>query len=124
MSENMSEDTSERMSEDMSERMSKNMSERMSEDMSDRMSEQMSERMSEGMADRMPERFSEYTPLYVVVGITRSKGIVILEYVHSWVRAGAFRTHLFSLSTKGLVGSLKSKGEMCNVALLDLCKSF
>ena len=62
------------MPEDMSDRMPEDMSEYMPEDMPDR----MPNRMPEDMSDRMPQDLPVRKCINVMVGITRSKVIVIL----------------------------------------------
>ena len=52
---------------------------RMPEDMPDRMPEDMPDRMPEGMSDRMPEDLPVTIRINVMVGITRSKVIVIFS---------------------------------------------
>jgi len=62
------------------------MPEDMPEDMPGRMPEDMPDRMPEGMPDRMPDKMSARMPedlpvtkcINVMVGITRSKAIVVL----------------------------------------------
>ena len=64
----------------------------MPEDMPDRMPEDMPDRMQEDMPDRMPEDMSDRTPedlpvtkcIIVMVGITRSK--VILVFIYNYTK--------------------------------------
>ena len=72
----------------MSDRMPEDMSDRMPEDVPDRMPEDIPDRMPEGMPDRMPDKMSARMPeglpvtkcINVMVGITRSKTIVVFWY--------------------------------------------
>ena len=69
---------SDRMPEDMPDRMPEDLPDRMPEDMPDR----MPNRMSEDMSDRMPEDVPVRTCINVMVGITRSKVIFMIDYVN------------------------------------------
>ena len=93
MSEYMPEDMPDRMPEDMSDRVPEDMPDRMPEDLPDRMPEdmpqdmpdhmpedmpdRMSNRMSEDMSDRMPEDLPVRKCINVMVGITRSRVIIL-----------------------------------------------
>ena len=91
MSEYMPEDMPDRMPEDMSDRVPEDMPDRMPEDLPDRMPEdmpdhmpedvpdRMSNRMSEDMSDRMPEDLPVRKCINVMVGITRSKVILLID---------------------------------------------
>ena len=91
MPDRMPEDLPDRMPEDMPEDMPDRMPNRMSEDMSDRMPEDMPDRMpnrmSEDMSDRMPEDVPVRTCINVMVGITRSKVIMVFWVPHQqWIK--------------------------------------
>ena len=79
----MPEDMSDRMPEDMPDRMPEDLPDRMPEDMPDHMPEDMPDRMpnrmSEEMSDRMPEDLPVRKCINVMVGITRSKVILVLN---------------------------------------------
>ena len=79
MSEYMPEDMPDRMPEDMSDRMPEDMPEHMPEDMPDR----MPNRMSEDMSGRMPEDLPVRKCINVMVGITRSKVIIIFKTIYA-----------------------------------------
>jgi len=79
MPDRMPEDMSDRISEDMPDRMPEDLPDRMPEDMSDRMSEDMPDRMPEDMLDRMPEDLPVRKYINVMVGITRSKIISLIN---------------------------------------------
>jgi hypothetical protein len=64
----------------MPDRMPEDMPDRMPEDIPDRMPEDMPDRMPEGMPERMPEDLPVTKCINVMVGITRSKVIVIIRY--------------------------------------------
>jgi hypothetical protein len=53
----------------------------MPEDMPDRMSEDMPDKMPEDMSDRMPEDLPVTKRINVMVGITRSKVILLVSFV-------------------------------------------
>ena len=78
----MPEDMSDRVPEDMPDRMPEDLPDRMPEDMPDHMPEDMPDRMpnrmSEDMSDRMPEDLPVRKCINVMVGITRSKVILLL----------------------------------------------
>ena len=74
--EDMPEDMPEHLPEDMPEHLPEDMPGRMPEDMPDR----MPDRMPENMSDRMPEDLPVTTCINVMVGITRSKVIVLAGY--------------------------------------------
>ena len=77
-----------RMPEDMSDSMPEDMPDRMPEDLPDRMPEDMPEdmpdRMPEDMSDRMPEDLPVRKCIHVMVGITRSKVIIIFIVLQLW----------------------------------------
>ena len=79
MSDRMPEDMPDRMPEDMSDRMPEDMPSRMPEDLPDRMPEDMPDRMPEDMSDRMPEDLPVRKCINVMVGITRSKVILVIH---------------------------------------------
>ena len=80
----MPEDMSDRVPEDMPDRMPEDLPDRMPEDMPDHMPEDMPDRMpnrmSEDMSDRMPEDLPVRKCINVMVGITRSKVISMVEH--------------------------------------------
>ena len=78
----MPEDLPDRMPDRMSEDMPEDMPEHMPEDIPGRMPEDMPDRMPEDMSDRMPEDLPVTKGINVMVGITRSK--VILVFRSSW----------------------------------------
>ena len=82
----MPEDMSDRPPEDMPDRMPEDLPDRMPEDMPedmpDHMPEDMPDRMSEDMSDRMPEDLPVRKCINVMVGITRSKVILIHPFVN------------------------------------------
>ena len=86
----MPEDMSDRMPEDMPDRMPEDLPDRMPEDMPDHMPEDMPDRMpnrlSEDMSDRMPEDLPVRKCINVMVGITRSKVIFLVQYMN-WVHS-------------------------------------
>ena len=94
VSEYMPEDMPDRLPEDVTDRMPEDMPDRMPEDLPEDLPDRMPEDMPEDLLDRMPDRMlehmSEYMPedlpvrksINVMVGITRSK--VILIFLHSW----------------------------------------
>ena len=94
MPENMPEDMPDRMPdrmpEDMSDRMPEDMPDRMPEDLPDRMPEDMPDRMpnrmSEDMSDRMPEDVPVRTCINVMVGITRSKVILLTPRLYEFTQ--------------------------------------
>ena len=71
------------MPEDMPDRVPEAMPEHMPEDMPEHMPEDMSGRMPEDMPGRMPEDLPVTKRINVMVGVTRSKVIVL--YVHTYV---------------------------------------
>ena len=77
----MPEDLPDRMSEDMPEDMPESMPEHTPEDMPGRMPEDMPDRIPEDMPDRMPEYLPVTKRINVMVGITRSNLIYILNPV-------------------------------------------
>ena len=81
MSEDMPEDMPDKVPEDMPEHMPEDMPGRMPEDMPDSMPEDMPDKLPEDMSDRMPEDFPVTKRIDVMVGITRSKVILVV-----WVR--------------------------------------
>ena len=102
---------SDRVPDRMSEYMSGRMPDRMSEYMSDRNSDIMSDRMSEYMSDRTSDRMSEHTSdslseyieyiyvqIYVMVGISRSKVIVIFVNILQFVS----KVKTYGLQSTGL----------------------
>ena len=74
MPEDMPEDMPEHLPEDMPEHLPEDMPGRMPEDMPDR----MPDRMPENMSDRMPEDLPVTKCINVMVGITRSKVILLV----------------------------------------------
>ena len=81
MSEDMPEDMPDKVPEDMPEHMPEDMPGRMPEDMPDSMPEDIPDKLPEDMSDRMPEDFPVTKRIDVMVGITRSKVILVV-----WVR--------------------------------------
>ena len=79
MSEDMPEDMPDRVPEDMPEHIAEDMPGRMPDDMPDRMPEDMPDKMPEDMSDRMPEDLPVTKRIDVMVGITRSKVIAIVQ---------------------------------------------
>ena len=79
MSEYMPEDMSDRMPD----RMPVDMSDRMPEDMPEHMPDRMPNRMSEDMSGRMPEDLPVRKCINVMVGITRSKAIIIFTTIYT-----------------------------------------
>ena len=66
-----------RVPEDMPEHFAEDIPGRMPEDMPDRMPEDMPDKMPEDMSDRMPEDLPVTKRIDVMVGITRSKVILL-----------------------------------------------
>ena len=62
----------------MPEHLPEDMPEHMPEDMPEDMPDRMPDRMPENMADRMPEDFPVTKCINVMVGITRSKVIIVV----------------------------------------------
>ena len=81
MSDRVPEDMPDRMPEDLPDRMPEDMPEDMPDHMPEDMPDRMPNRMSEDMSDRMPEDLPVRKCINVMVGITRSK--VILMVVHT-----------------------------------------
>ena len=75
MPDRIPEDMSDRMPEDMPDRMPEDLPDRMPEDMPDR----MPDRMPEDMSDRMPQDLPVRKCINVMVGITRSKVIIVFH---------------------------------------------
>ena len=67
------------MPDRMPDRMPEDMSEYMPEDVPDRMPDRMPNRMPEDMSDRMPQDLPVRKCINVMVGITRSKVILIIH---------------------------------------------
>ena len=65
------------MPEDMPDRMPEDLPDRMPEDMPEDMPDRMPDRMPEDMSDRMPEDLPVRKCINVMVGITRSKVIMV-----------------------------------------------
>ena len=105
MPEDMPEDMSARMPEDMPDRMPEDLPDRMPEDMPEDMPDRMPNRMSEDMSDRMPEDVPVRTCINVMVGITRSKVILVVQ-LFFWKKrhVGLPRFHLRH-SLNSLLGS-------------------
>ena len=78
MSDRMPEDMPDRMPEDLPDRMPEDMPEDMPDHMPEDMPDRMPNRMSEDMSDRMPEDLPVRTCINVMVGITRSK-VILME---------------------------------------------
>ena len=77
MSDRVPEDMPDRMPEDLPDRMPEDMPEDMPDHMPEEMPDRMPNRMSEDMSDRMPEDLPVRKCINVMVGITRSKVILI-----------------------------------------------
>ena len=77
MSDRMPEDMPDRMPEDLPDRMPEDMPEDMPDHMPEDMPDRMPNRMSEDMSDRMPEDLPVRKCINVMVGITRSKVILL-----------------------------------------------
>ena len=77
MSDRMTEGMPDRVPEDMPEHIAEDMPGRMPEDMPDRMPEDMPDKMLEDMPDRMPEDLPVTKRIDVMVGVTRSKVILL-----------------------------------------------
>ena len=98
MPEHMPEDMPDRMPDRMSYRMPEHMPEdmpgRMPEDMPDR----MRDRMPEDMSDRMPEDLPIRKRINVMMGMTRSKVILVFWGVGMGFIYGWFRVYLYHAS--------------------------
>ena len=77
MSDRVPEDMPDRMPEDLPDRMPEDMPEDMPDHMPEDMPDRMPNRMSEDMSDRMPEDLPVRKCINVMVGITRSKVIIL-----------------------------------------------
>ena len=130
----MPEDMSDRMPEDMPDRMPEDLPDRMPEDMPEDMPEHMPEdmpdrrpnRMSEDMSDRMPEDLPVRKCINVMVGITRSKVIVVFaigllrRFLYPILDPLVFVTNAFythNLSKYGLFQGLSQYGLFQNPGL-------
>jgi hypothetical protein len=72
----------EEMPDRMSDRMPEDMPDRMPEDLPDRIPEDLPEHMPEDMSDRKPEDLRATKCINVMVGITRSKAILVILYIY------------------------------------------
>ena len=77
MSDRVPEDMPDRMPEDLPDRMPEDMPEDMPDHMPEDMPDRMPHRMSEDMSDRMPEDLPVRKCINVMLGITRSKVIIV-----------------------------------------------